>query len=215
MSDNDIFREIDQDIAQDRMIQFWKKNQKLILNLIIAILILAGGYGAWVTWNQHQQEKDGLDFAHALELAKEGKSLETEAALAELKQKGSEGYALLARLKEASIKTNSDKPKAIELYDSLSKDTKIDPLFKDYAQLMLVYLQMDTLDGPSLEKMIEPLLHEKSSWRFSALELAALAAQKSNNTEKAKTYLTAIVEDAQSPHAIRARAGEILTQFDK
>lgn len=215
MSDNDIFREIEQDVAQDRMIQFWKKNQKIILNSVIAILILAGGYGAWVTFKQHQQEKDGLDFAHALDLTKDGKLLEAEAALTALSQKGSEGYALLARLKEASIKANSDKPKAIELYQALASDTKIDPLFKDYAQLMLVYIQMDTLDGASLEKMIEPLLHEKSSWRFSALELAALAAQKANNPEKAKTYLTAIVENAESPHAIRARAGEILTQFDK
>lgn len=215
MSDNDIFREIDQDIAQDKMIQFWKKNQKIILNSIIAVLILAGGYSAWVTWNQHQQEKDGLDFSHALNLAKENKSVEAEAALNELKQKGSEGYALLARLKEASLKATTDKPKAIELYDSLSKDAKVDPLFKDYAQLMLVYLQIDTLEAGTLEKMVEPLLNEKSSWRFSALELAALAAQKANNPEKAKNYLTAIVEDAQSPHAIRARAGEVLTQFDK
>lgn len=213
MSDNDIFREVEQDIAQENLIKFWKKNQKLIMNAIIGILLVAGGYGAFVTYKNHKQEKDGLAFTHALELAKDSKTQEAELALSELVSKGSEGYALLARLKEASLKATSDKPKAIELYKAIAADANVEALFQSYAQLMLIYHQLDTLDVPALETMVQPLLDEKSSWRFSALELAALIAQKGGNLDKAKTYFNAIVEDEKAPHAIRARAGQMVAMI--
>ena len=215
MSDMDIFKEIEQDIAQEKLLTFWKKNQKLIVNAIVFVIFVAGAYTAWLSYVHHAQEKDALSFSYALDLAKDHKLSEAEAILTELKTKGSKGYAILARFKDASLALQKDKESGIKLYQNIVDDASVDMLFRNCARLILAYDYVDQMDHAAFEKFLQPLLEAQSSWKFTAMELAALSAQKNGALDQAKHYLNSIQEDADAPHAIRTRSGELLSLLNQ
>ncbi|MCI0431731.1 MAG: hypothetical protein L0210_14465 [Rhodospirillales bacterium] len=49
-----------------------------------------------------------------------------------------------------------------------------------------------------------------SPWRFSALELTALAELHAGNTARARTLLLSLADDAAAPSGLRGRAAELV-----
>jgi hypothetical protein len=212
---DDLIREINEDISRERFKAIWKKYGKIISNVVIGVLVVVAAYVGWQRYTQHNQEKDGLQFSQAMELVKTESFPGAVDKLSALVKDGSKGYALLSRFELAEIKLKQkENNAALAIYDEIIADNKNERIFRDLAKLYKVYFTFESSDVKDVMLQLGDLLKENNAWRYSALELAALASQKSGDVAKSVEYLKMIIDGESAPSGIKKRANEMLTIFD-
>ena len=202
----DIFREVDEEVRQDRALAIWQKYQNLIIGLAIVIVLAAGGWKFW----QAQQLKAAYaadEKLHAaMALSREDKSQEAEAAFLALAKDAPAGYVAIARLRAASELTGRDRKGAVAAFDAIAADAGADPLFRDVARLRAGMIRVDDADMKEIEDRLTPLAAAGQPFRSSARELLGLAALKFNDLDKAGRMFDQIVTDQEAPAAMKQRA---------
>lgn len=203
----DIFREIDEEVRRDKAAEFWKKYQNWIIGLAVLIVLASGGWRYWQYQNRLAAEAAGAKFEAAVQLEREGKTKEAEAAFGEIAKGSAPGYAMLARLRAASATAASDPAAAIKAFEAISADQSIDPLFRDAARLRAAMLQVDqNTSYDEVQKSLSPLAAPTGTYRHTARELLAMAAIRSNDYAAAAKWLDLIMADASAPSNLRQRA---------
>lgn len=206
----DIFREVDEEVRQDRALALWNKYQNLILALAAIIVIAAGGWKYWQTEKQKAAEAADEKFQAAVTLSRDGKTAESLAALQALGKDGPAGYSALARLRAAAEMSGGDREGAVKAYDALANDNNLDPLFRDDARLRAAYLRVDSADRREMENRLQPLAAGGAAFRSSARELLALVALRDNDLDAAGRWLDEIVTDTEAPGGMKQRAEAFL-----
>lgn len=206
----DIFREIDEELRRDKAAKFWARYQTPIIALAILIVIAAGAWRAYDYYRARQAQEAGAKYETALQLARDGKSAEAEAALGEVAKTGPNGYALLARFRAAAETGKRDPDGAVKIYDAIAADSAADATLRDVAKLRAAIVRLDKAEPAEIQRRLEPLAQGGQAFRNSARELLALAAFKRNDLEAAGKWLDMIVVDAQAPAEIRQRAEALL-----
>ncbi len=95
-------------------------------------------------------------------------------------------------------------------YDSLAGDSSAGETYRDLAVLLSVQHQLDSGDPDGLMARLAPLTAEDNPWRYSALELTALLANRAGDRARAREIFTRLGDDAGAPQGLRARAREML-----
>jgi hypothetical protein len=207
----DIFQEIDEDVRRERLQQLWKRYANYVIG---AALLLVLGTAAVVGWREYQNRQNQAQaqrFLAAIDQATRGEEAAAREAFAKLSADAGAGYATLARLREAALLAKTgDAAGAAKVYEQIATDSRVDPVFRDLATIMIVQDTIATGDPPKLTQLLAPLLGEKNPWRHSALELSALLAQRTGDQAKAKEIYTKLADDLTAPQNMRARATEML-----
>ncbi|MDE2578567.1 MAG: tetratricopeptide repeat protein [Hyphomicrobiales bacterium] len=206
----DIFREVDEEVRQDKALALWEKYQTLIVAVALAIVVAAGGWRFW-QWRQLQaQEASGARYQAAMALSREGKVAESEAALHALSKDGAKGYAELASMRAAAELGASDPAAGAKAYDALAANAALDPVFRDVARLRAAILLSDKADRAEIDNRLTPLAQSGQPFRSSARELLALAALKANDYAAAGRWLDEIVSDPEAAPVVKQRAEAFL-----
>ncbi len=207
----DIFKEIEEDLRAERLQNFWKRYSLAFALVALAIVLGSAGYVGWRDHQQGVRAAEGNKFSAALSLADKGDADAALAALSGVASTSSGGYAVLARLDAASLEAGSGKiDDALKSYDAIAADTKLETVFRDLATLSAGYLRVDRETPEALKSRLQGLTEPTNPWRYSALELLALADLKAGHTAEAKASFTKLADDATAPQNIRARAAELL-----
>lgn len=207
----DLFREVDEDVRRDRAIRLWTKYQYWVLAL--ALLVVAGTV-AWRTYVHFRDEAAqaaGAQYEAAVQLSRDGKSAEAEAALNALAQSAPKGYAGLARLRAADEIAKRDPGAAIEAYDALTADQSQNLSFRDLAQLRAAFLRVDRDDYKDVMMKLSPLANPNFPYQNQIRELLGVAELKRNDFEAAGRWFDAIISDPVTPTALRQRIEAFLT----
>ncbi len=207
---SDIFREVDEDVRDERFAKLWQKFQVPVIVLAVLIVAASGGWRYYETARVRQAEEAGARFEAAVQLVRDGKAAEADAAFASIIQQGPAGYALLSRFRQANAMAARDALGAVKLYDAISGDGTVPVLMQDIARLRAAALRLDDADTNELNQRLGSLAQTAGPFRHSAREYLALAALKSNDLEAAGRWLDAIIVDTQSPLAMRQRAELLL-----
>lgn len=207
---SDIFREVDEDVRRDQAMLFWSKYQSLFIVLAVAIVAASAGWRFYKDGERAKAEAAGASYEAALQLSRENKPVEADAAFQDLIKQAPAGYALLARFRGAADVAVTDQAKAVEIYDALAADAKIPVLMQDVARLRAAMLRLDQADAAELKRRLEPLAQTGAPFRNSARELLAYAALKAEDFEAAGRWLDQIVVDLQAPAGLRQRAETLL-----
>ena len=207
---SDIFREVDEEVRRDKALQFWSKYQTLFIALAVAIVAASAGWRFYKDGQRARAEAAGAGFEAALQLSRENKPGEADAAFQDLIKQGTPGYALLSRFRGAADVAVTDQAKAVEIYDALAADAKVPALMHDVARLRAAMLRIDQADGAELKRRLEPLAQTGAPFRNSARELLAYAALKAQDYEAAGRWLDQLVVDLQAPAGLRQRAETLL-----
>jgi hypothetical protein len=206
----DIFQEVEEDLRRDKAAQLWRRYGTYVL---VAALAIVAGTAAYVWWKQHvaaRQLAEGNAFAAAAQLQDEDKAREAADAFAALAAKSADGYAMLARLRQAALLAdNGDPGAAVKVYDDVARDAS-DPVIRDLAALQSVALSLDQADPAELKARLDPLTESGSAWRYSALQLSAMLALRTGDKAHAREVLTVLKGDPGAPSGIRQRAAELL-----
>jgi hypothetical protein len=202
----DIFREVDEEVRQDRVQQWLARYWSLLLVAGLLIVAGVGGWRAYDYWRTQREEAAGGTFLDALKLAHDGKAAEATAMLDKLGSDGTPGYRMLAKMRAAAQKGLADPVAGANAFDAVAADTSVDPALRDVARLRAAALLADTLDPKALQARLEPLADANNALRNPARELLALAALKTNDAAAARRSLDAILTDRAATPAMRQRA---------
>ena len=210
MSDDLIFREVDEDLRQEQLQRLWKSYGAYIV--AAAVLIIAGvaGYKGWTWYEARQAANSGARFEAALRLVEEGKEADALESFNELVRGGSGGYPVLARFAAAAARARSgDRDGAVAAYDALAREAG-DPVLEDLARLKAALILVDSAPYESLKSRLSGITVEANPWRNSAWEILGLAAYRSGDMEAAAEAFDEIAADLGAPQEVRQRADMML-----
>ncbi len=216
MSDESIFREVDEAIRQDQMKAVWDRFGWLIIGGAVLIVGSVAGYKGWVYWREQQAGEAGAKFLDALALEADGKATEAQSALKTLAGDGPTGYRILANLQLAAATAKAgDKTKALAAYDAVIADSSVDPHLRGFARIQAATLKVDDAGFDEIKTRLEPVLAANSPWRHSARELVGLSAYREGKTKDAQEYFTQIISEPDAPQGLKQRAEMMLALIVK
>ena len=209
-TDDHLFEEIEEDLRAERYTKLWQRYGKFVIAGFVFLIIGVAGFKGWQSYDQKARAEQSDQFAAASKFITEKKSAEAQKILAALAKDGRHGYRFLARLRQASLLTDSgDKKGAQKVYNSIAADSGLKQLYRDLATLLSVFVMLDKGDPIALNTQLKPLLATENPWRFSAKEASALLSLRAGKQKQAYDLLIALSNDATTPQGIRARASEL------
>ncbi len=202
---SDIFREVDEDIRQEKYRRLWDRFGPWVLGVAVLIIVGTGGYRGWLYWQEQQSQSAGDTFFEAVRLS-EAQNYEEAAALYGELDNALGGYPALAKLRQATDLSNSGKTEeALAEFDALSRDTSIMDALRDVAALRAAYLAVDTQGYGDIADRVEKLTGNTGPFRAAARELLALSAWKAGDIETARQWISALEDDAETPADVSRR----------
>ena len=208
---SDIFREVDEDIRQEKYRRLWDRFGPWVIALAVLIVLGTGGYRGWQYWQETQAQEAGDKFLEAVRLSDAGDVEGTLSALEGLSA-ASGGYPQLARLRAAAELAKADrKAEALAAFDAISRDSSVDEALKSIAALRAGYLAVDMEGYGAVADRVEVLTGEEAPFRAAARELLALAAWKAGNADDARKWISALEDDEDTPSEVSRRV-EILSE---
>jgi len=208
------FREVDEDVRRDRMIDFFQRYGKIVAGLVVLALVALAG---WLWWKSHLVQQAGLDsekLAPALANLEAGNSPSPvdAAALAEAAKSPRDGYRALGALALAGTAAmKGDIAGAASRYDALAADEGLSQPVRDVALLRSIAVQFDKLPPAQVIARLKPLVVPGNAFFGSAAEMTALAELKQGHTDVAAKLLATIARDKNAPASLRGRAAGLAT----
>ncbi len=207
----DFFREVNEDVRRDQLIDIWKQYQNWIIGTALLIVLATGGWRLYDYFRLKGAEAAGARYAAAAQLATGGKPAAAAAAFDAIAQDGPKGYATLARLAAATTRAGADPKGAAAAFDLIASDPAVDPAYQEIARLRGAYLNVDLEDPKQFEELYGAYAGPDSPYRNTYRELLALADTRRGDFTGASHWLEEAAADPASPPALRARAEAFLT----
>lgn len=202
---SDIFREVDEDIRQEKYRRLWNRFGLWIIGFAVLIVVGTAGYRGFLYWQETQSEASGDRFFDAVELS-EAKNYQDAAAIYKELESSVGGYPALARFRAATdLASSGEATQALAAFDALSNDGSLMQALRDMAALRAGYLAVDTQDYPGVADRVERLTGDTSPFRAAARELLALSAWKNGDIKTAQSWITALEEDQETPVEVSRR----------
>ena len=208
MSDESLFREVDEEVRQEQLKKLWYRYGNYIVALCVGVVIAVAAVKGWQYWQVKQSHAAAATFGNALSLISEGKRAEADTALKGITHPGFAHIATLRRAANLAVEGKTDE--AVALYDEVGADAGADPSIRDLARIRAGYLLADKLGPAELIGRLGTLDNDGNQWRGAAREIIALAAYRTGDYAMADRYANAIVADLDVPQSLRQRAKVIL-----
>jgi len=207
----DIFKEVDEDVRRDQMVALWRRYRwAVIAGVSLVVLGTAAGVG-WREYTTAKRAERGAAFAAAAELAAGGREGEAAQAFDALAKDAGDDLAALARLREAAaLAASGDGPGAVAVYDRIAADGSVDPVLREFADLLAARRQLDDGDAAAAERRVTALASGAGPWRHLAREVEGIAALQDGRTTEARAIFKELAEEAGVSAGVKRRAREVL-----
>ncbi len=207
-------REIDEELRREQLLKLWEQYGTYFIAGAVLIIAGIGGFKYYEHRRIQAAEAAGARFTAAAREAGQDKKAEAQKALAEVASSAPSGYSALARLRLAAADREAGKTaQAAAAFEAIAKESGLDPLLADYAQLQAAMLRLDSASWTEMQNWLNDLVAESNPWRFSARELLGLAAQKAGKTDEARTQFQRLLSDRNTPPSIGGRARVMLAML--
>lgn len=204
MSDESLFREVDEEVRQEQFKKLWARFGSLVIGVCLLVIGGVGGFQGWQYWQNKQAEAAGDSFFSAAELATSGKADE---ALKQFDAVSHPGFAGLAQLREAALLATQGKTAdAVKVYDAVAADAATDITLRDLARVRAAAALADTASFADIETRLKPFDAEGNPWRHVAREIMASAQWRLKDYAGADAQVQAMLGDPETPASLRQRA---------
>ncbi len=205
----EFIKEVDEDLKEEKRVKLWKKLFPYVLGFSFGVILLTSSFVFWENYTKNTNQSLGDDFTAAVGLASEDDIDAALLALDRIVDKGSDGYATIAKMKKASILIQKgDLEKGLAIYLDLERNA-VDQSFRDIATILYVLNSMDKVDPLILLEKVKPLEASKI-WKSSALELKAFIYLKTKKKEQAKETFQSILDQKNTPSSLSTRARNMI-----
>ncbi len=207
---SDVFREVDEEVQRDKMLEFFKKFGPYIAIIVGIFLIVYAGWRYWSGQQEDLHREQSKAFAEASALFDQAQYADAVEAFSKLADEAGGGYGLLARLNEASALTAAgNMEQAAALYDAVAASAD-DELLRSFASLHAAFNLMDTAAPDELRSRLRPLAVPGGPWFYSATEALGFVDFKAGDIESARINFSTIAFDTAAPQTLRGRAQQML-----
>lgn len=207
---SDIFREIEDEVRQERLQKWWKKYGDYVIAGVSVVVIAVAGWKLWQHYEQQQRLKASSKFESAVQMSAAGQSDLAAQAFAQIAKQAPSGYAKVAEMSRADDLLAAGRTnEAVAIYMKLADSNKNG--LGDVARMRAAWAQADTISAGDLNKLLAPLNDGKSQWRFMAQELIAYKAFKDGNIADALKQYRALAAEPGVIASVRARAEAMAT----
>lgn len=215
MSEDNIFREVDEDLRREQITALLDKYGVYLLIGAAIIIVIVGGYNAYSWWTVKRAGENGAAYFQASQLIDEKKKPEALEAFTKFVAQSSGGYRTLAELEVAALHAQQGrKADAVAAYDRIAQ-SGADAVLRDYAKVQAATLRLDDADHAEIVKRLAGLNTDNNAWRYSARELLGLAAFRSGDAGESEKVFSQILGDSGAPAEIRRRAEAMLALLVK
>jgi hypothetical protein len=209
---DEFIREVDEAVRQDRWMKLWKRYGTYVIGAALAVVVgTAAGVG-WRTWQESQRQAEAERYMAATALLRQNRPAEAAEAFTALARESDSGYAVLARLQAAqALGQAGDAAGKVGMLDQLAEHDAAASLYRDLGELLATQEQFAETSADGLASQLAKLTAADNPWRYSALELSALAQLRAGDTAAARETLTSLVDDPRTPPDLGRRAAELLS----
>ena len=195
MSNDTIFREVDEELRGDRMRNLWKRFGPYVIGAAVAIVVLVAVNEGWSWWQNSQAAQASDKFYSALEIADGTDVAAAQKAFEDVQAGSPAGYATLAKFRLAGLLAKEGKTdEAIAAYDALANSEPNQQL-KALALVFAANLFVDRGDVAAVEQRIQGLASADNALRNAARETIGLAQFKAGDLDAAVVTLNEILAD--------------------
>lgn len=209
----DIFREVDEELKQERYEKLWRTYGKYIVGAAVVLVLTVAGWKIWQSQETARRLAEGDQFNRAVVLLTNLKTADAAKVFSQIGEQTSSGYGILSRFYQASIVSKSgNRIEAIKLYDSIADASSTPPSMRDLATILgaLTALQVSSINTKIIINKIQPMSGPGKPYRHIALEILALGAKREGDIEDARSRYREIVDDPAAANGIRSRAAQML-----
>jgi len=213
LSDESLFREVDEDVRREQLAKLWERFGNLVIAVSLMVIVGVAGFKGWQYWQRVQNEAAATRYFEALSLRGQGKAADAEAILKEVGAGRHGGFAGLARLQEAANLAEQGKAEdAVKAYDAIAADASVAAEFRDLARVRAGYLVAGTATPEELKARLQPLDRPDGPWINAVREIEGMAAYRAGDYMLADRLMNEIIADPGAPQAARQRA-QIMVQL--
>lgn len=208
-SENEAFaREVDEELRVDRLTAWWRRWRVAIIGAAVALVVGTAAAVGWDAWRERVRMADARAFDATLQ--EHDDAAATADALAEMAADAATGYDAIARLTAAQLYMSAGAPdRARDMLAAVAADGGLPERYRDLARLLDVAASFEEMAPATVVAELEPLAAAGEPWRHSARELLAAARLEQGDRAGALATLDRLVEDAETPQALRGRAREL------
>jgi hypothetical protein len=208
---DEFIREVDEAVRQEQWLRLWKQYGSYATAAALALVIGSAAAIGWRAWQESQRLDDARRYVAAQQLLRDDKPAEAAAAFAALAQDASSGYRVLARLRAAEAQARAGDPAAATAtLEQLAANQDADPVYRSLGELLAAQRDFADAQPSAVLAEVEPLIGSDDPWRYSALELRALAQMQSGDTAAARQTLEDLLADPLTPPDLGRRAAQLL-----
>lgn len=205
----DIFREIDDELQQERAAKLWQRYGGWLIAVAVGVVLAVAGNVFWTRYSADRQADRGDRYEAAADLVTSGNPKQGADAFAELADDAGGGYATLARLREASALAKAgDTEAALAAFRRVAAEGQAP--YGELAHIWAVRLRIGTADAATLVDELGPALAEGGAWRPLAVETQAAVLLQAGDAGKAAELYKSLADDPTTPSRLRARATEMV-----
>lgn len=213
MSNENIFREIDEELRSDRMRAMWRRFAPFVIGGAIAIVVLVAANEGWSWYTKSQSSQASQELYAALDTAERGDLTAAQAQLEQLAANGSGGYPVLAEFRQAALLAEQgDVAGAVAAYDALSA-SQSNTRLRELALLLAGNLLVDSGSLADVESRLGTLATDDSALRRVARELLGLAQYKAGDFAAAEASFQAVLDDPLATSGLRSRMAYYMAQM--
>lgn len=203
-------REVDEALREQEVLDAFRRHGKTVGFAIVAIL---AALAAWLWWDGHrasQQGERGEQLTLALDEVEAGKLDAGKAGLTALADKGGDGVQAAARLMQAGVLVEQNKPdEARKLLATVAADETAPQPYRDLATVRDVALGFDAIPADQVVARLKPLAVPGKAFFGSAGELLGAAYLKQGKADLAGPLFAAIARDKTVPATLQRRARQM------
>ncbi|MEO1198833.1 MAG: tetratricopeptide repeat protein [Pseudomonadota bacterium] len=207
---SDIFREVEEDLRQERVKRFWRRYGWIVGGAALVVVLGVAGYRLYDWYQTRQAALAGDAFFEAVEFARVGDHQAAADAFGALADRGGR-METLARFRAASARASAgDLEGAIADYDAVAADPDAEELIRQAAAIRAAYLLIDTASAEEIGARIGDQTEEGSAFRNAAHEVIGANAYRLGDLAAARAAYAELASDFGAPADMRQRAERML-----
>jgi len=213
MSNENIIREIDEEIRSDRMRNLWKRFGAWIIGAAVLIVVVVAVNEGWQWYQSNNSSASSQQFYEALELADGTDVAAAQDALNGVIAANHGGYPSLARFRSAALLARDGKAaEAAAAYDAIA-NSESNKHLRSLAFVLAATLLVDSGDVAQVEARVGGLTTGTDPMRNAAREVLGLAKYKAGDLTGARESFEAVLADPLASSEARQRLQIYLAQL--
>ena len=213
MSQDNIFREVDEELRSDRMRALWRRFAPFVIGAAVGVVALVAINEGWSWYHSNNAAQSSDELYVAFDLIDGGDLAGAQTQLDKLIADGSGSYPVLAQFRKAGVLAKEGNvTEAVAAYDALANNQS-NPRLRELALVLGGTLMVDAGTVADVESRVGSIAVEGSAMRNAAHEALGLAQYKAGDFAAAQASFEAVVNDPLTQSTVRNRMGYYLAQL--